>query len=308
MSVIESANNLDDLCRVCGKYSNRMISLFGIRKKGLMLADMLAICTQSNVQRTDRFPSNICNQCLANLEIAFDFIKQVKASEDKFRQILKTNELAKETQSTEYCAPTIKKYVKSECVEQTEIFISCDLPAEPKRRRNLANEIETLTPEIRAYQQEMYERRMHRLFECFMCKEKIISFQDMRRHLRGHNNATPFKCKICSMYFSAQQYEQHLCKGQSVPCDYCSESFQTTKSLLDHLDSDCHVEQHNLHKCPDCSKLFPMVFLLECHRAQHRGPIEKPYVCHICTRAFRVNFLLTKHLATHSDDRRKCID
>lgn len=303
------ARNFNDLCRVCGKNSNKMISLFGIRKKGLTLADMLGICIQSTVQQSDRMPSNVCNQCLANLEIAFDFHKQAKASEERFRQILSMEEPAIETQSIEYCSPhkdsntNNEKCPKLEPIEEPEIFISYNVSTEPKQKQKLPNVIETMAPDIRAYQQEMYERRMRRLFECFMCKAKLKSFIDMRKHLKRHNEATPFKCKICSMHFSAEQYEQHLCKGQSVQCDYCSESFQTTNNLLEHLE--CHSEHHKLHKCQDCSKIFPMVFLLDCHRLQQHRIIEKPYICRICMRAFRLANSLTKHLATHSDDRRK---
>lgn len=314
MSIADTARNLNDLCRVCGKYSIKMMSLFGIRKKGLTLADMLAICTQSNVQRTDRLPSNICNQCLANLEIAFDFHKLVKANEERFRQILSIREPAIEIPSIEYSAPPPKynytnneNCLKLEPVEEPELFISCNVSvSEPHQKRKTTNGMETMTPDtIRAHQQEMRERRKRRLFECFMCKAKLKSFIDMRRHLKNHNEATPFKCKICSMRFSAEHLEQHLCKGQSVQCDYCAESLRTTKSLLEHLE--CHTEYHKLHKCQDCSKIFPMVYLLDCHRAQQHRIIEQPFICRICMRSFRLANTLTKHLATHSDERRKCL-
>lgn len=294
-----------DICRVCAQPSNKMVSLFGIRKKGLMLADMLAICTQSKVVQKDRMPSNICNRCLLNLEVAFDFYKQVKSSEDRFQNLLSIEE--SKSQPIEFdtsVTDEVEQLVKLEVnVEDTEMLLD-QLTPEQKHRRNVTNEDETCPPEMRSYQQEMQERKMQRLFECFLCKKKLKSFKDTRCHLKQHSEATPFKCKVCSMQFSALQFEQHLCKGKHVPCGYCAEFFHTTKSLLDHLE--CHKDQHKLHKCPDCSKIFPMVYLLECHRAQH-GRTEKPYICHICNRGFRVNFLLTKHLTTHSDERRKLI-
>lgn len=308
------AHHFNDLCRVCGRNSKKMISLFGIRKKGLTLADMLSICTQSSVQQTDPLPSNVCDQCLANLEIAFDFHKQVKASEEQFRQILSLDEPIIEISSIAYGPPHTdnsgnnqKCEPKMEPVEETGIFISDNVPPELNQKRKLiANNISTVTPEMRARRQELRERRMRRLFECFMCKAKLRSFVDMRNHLKQHNEATPLKCKICSMQFSAEQYEQHLCKGQSVQCDYCSESFRTTTSLLEHLE--CHNGHHKLYKCLDCSKIFPMVFLLDCHRARQHRIIERPYSCRICMRSFRLANSLTKHRATHSNERRKGIE
>lgn len=308
---LQSPDQFPVLCRVCAKHSNKMINLFGIRKKGLMLAEMLAICTQSNIQQTDQLPSNICNQCLANLEIAFDFYNLVKSNEAYFQKQLTAKNEAPESEPIEFCPLNendIQKHLKVEFNEECAEMVANQKQSDQKRKGHSYGETE-LWKLINGEQlmgsnkdnDDLYTRKMNRLFECFLCKTKLKSFRDTRVHLKRHDEATPFKCKICSMHFSATQYEQHLCKGQSVQCAYCSESFHTTKSLLEHLE--IHKE-HKLHKCSGCSKLFPMMYLLECHQINH-GSLEKPYVCHICNRGFRVNFLLTKHLTTHSDARRK---
>lgn len=307
------SHNFQETCRVCAKISNKMISLFGIRKKGLMLADMLAICTQNKIQRTDLRPSNICHQCLTNLEISFDFYNLVKSSEDRFQRIVSNaNETTTKQPAIENYTPdtgcsVIEQHLKVEFNEESATILSNQTHYEQLRgtNDNLADANDIWKTELNAHRQELYQRRRNRLFECFMCKKKLKTFKDTRYHLKRHREATPFKCNVCSMNFSARQFEQHLCKGQSVQCEYCFDCFQTTTSLLEHLE--CHKEQHNLHKCTDCSKIFSMVYLLECHRNQH-GTVEKPHVCHVCNRGFRVNFLLTKHLATHSDERRKCIN
>lgn len=297
----QEINQFREICRVCAKPANKMVSLFGIRKKGLMLADMLGICTRSKIRQTDRLPQNICNLCLSHLEVSFEFYNQVKSSEDRFQKILLADEERSQPMKCQ-ASNDVEKMVKVEFNEGiTEILVD-EFPQVLKRTRNVMTESEIYTSEQQSYQLEMHERKMRRLFECFLCKKKLKSFKDTRNHLKRHREATPFKCKICAMHFSATQFQQHLCKGQSIQCDYCTAYFQTTQSLLDHLDG--HQEQHQLHKCVGCSKLFPMLFLLECHRAQH-GTIEKPHICNICGRGFRVNFLLTKHLTTHSDERRK---
>lgn len=321
------SDRFNDICRVCAKKSTKMISLFGIRKKGLILAEMLAICTHINVDRqTDFRPSNICSPCLSNLEIAFDFFNLVKSSENSFQKMFAAghgvNEVEK-SQPIEFCTlnvvddvadSIVQKHLKVEFIESNTELIpnqqqQIDMKLERKRRPAKDEPlIEVHHPldigsqqQQQKQQQEMHNRKMNRLFECFLCKAKLKSYTDTRFHLKRHNDATPFKCKVCAMNFSAMQFERHLCRGQSIQCIYCLESFETTISLMGHLE--CHREQHNLHKCNECSKLFPMLWLLECHQVQHRQ-VEKPYVCHICNRGFRVNFALTKHLSTHSDERR----
>ncbi|XP_055321082.1 zinc finger protein OZF-like [Sitodiplosis mosellana] len=307
------SDKFKDICRVCAKKSTKTISLFGIRKKGLILAEMLAICTHIRVDKqTDCRPSNICSPCLSNLEIAFDFYNLVKSSENNFQKMLATHSVNDEekSQAIEFCTlddndSMVQKHLKVEFSEgNAELISNQQQRIEQKRKRRSAPN-ETVEPhqldvDSQQMQQEMHNRKMNRLFECFLCKAKLKSYTDTRVHLKRHYEATPFKCKICAMNFSAVQYERHLCRGQSVQCVYCLESFETTINLMDHLE--CHREQHNLHKCTECSKLFPMLWLLECHQVQHRQ-VEKPYVCHICFRGFRINFALTKHLSTHSNER-----
>lgn len=302
---IEISDKFQQLCRVCAKKSIKMVNLFGIRKKGLMLADILAIFTQTGVRQTDFRPSHICSPCLSSLEAAFDFYNLVKSSENRFQKMLTNAE--EKYQPIEFCTldddcSTVQKDLKVQLSEGNSEL----LPYTQKRKRKLSvNEVvENFELKVSDPQQEMHKRKMNRLFECFLCKAKLKSYKDTRVHLKRHDDATPFKCKVCAMSFSAMQLERHLCRGQSVQCVYCLAPFETTLSLLDHLE--CHKEQHNLHKCTECSKLFPMVFLLDCHQEQHKQ-VEKPYVCHICNRGFRVNFLLRKHISTHSDERRKRI-
>lgn len=303
-----------DTCRVCAKKSTKTMSLFGIRKKGSMLADMLSICTQTSVRQTNFRPSNICNPCLSNLEIAFDFYNQVKLSENNFKIMVSSavttvNEEEKSL-PIEFCTlnddcSIVQKHLKVEFSEGNPQLIPNQRPIEQKRipkPKPIANETIELRQMDVEQQIEMHKRKMNRLFECFLCKAKLKSYNDTRAHLRRHNEATPFKCRVCAMNFSAIQLEQHLCKGRSIQCVYCLESFETTINLLNHLE--CHREQHILHKCTDCSRLFPMIYLLECHQVQHLQ-VEKPYICQICNRGFRVNFALTKHLSTHSNERRK---
>lgn len=312
------SENLNHLCRVCAEPSTSMTSLFNIHNKGLMLADMFAICTQNQIQQTDRYPSNICKQCSENLKIAFDFHTQVKASENRFRHLLtQLDAEIDETKSIEYNIPNSDtNTIHCMKIEAMKV-LPHNLPNEtknpklPKQQQKLAHGIlsEIKAPaELSAYEQGLYvrriRRRMLRQFECFMCKTKFTSFTDMRNHLKQHNDGTPYKCSICLMFFSGPQYEQHLCKGECVQCDYCSESFQTTKTLLEHLN--CHKEQYTFHKCEFCPKLFNMKFLLECHQlAMHRTRIEEPYKCYICRRGFRLSNSLRKHLITHTTERRK---
>lgn len=303
-------NKIGEICRVCAKRSTKTINLFGIRKKGLMLADMLSICAQTKVRASDSRPSNICNGCLSNLEVAFDFYNLVKSSEDKFqKEMTNSNEKQSQSQPVEFCVldddTEIHKEFKLEINEENarEKTYQQQIAYNQNQKTKINDVIENwkmVADNEQKLQQEMYNRKMNRLFECFLCKEKLKSYRDTRVHLKQHNAATPFRCKICSMHFSAQQFELHLCKGQSVKCDYCLNNFQTTQSLLNHLES--HTENY-MHKCADCSKIFPMIYLLECHREQHRQD-EKRYMCHICNRGFKLNFLLTKHLTTHSDARR----
>lgn len=85
-------------------------------------------------------------------------------------------------------------------------------------------------------------------------------------------------CIVCLKQYDEIRMD-HLCIQEgSISCEYCSQSFSTTKPLLDHLES-VHSER-KMYKCLKCSKFFPMEFLKDIHERSHNTTTEQLIIRH----------------------------
>lgn len=306
-------NFFANICRVCGKESSYLMSLFEIGSKVLTVAEMISICTKIEIRKIDHRPLNICMQCKRNLDITFDFYNLVEISENKFQEMLSAqnaelsdiikiesdmniepSEIYQEIEPIVFIDDSIK-FDQSVDVEEDEESIS-------PNNTNSISFTQQINPKKGRKQYSKQKiaatvnRHLKRRFECFLCKAKFKTIRDARAHLEKHNAATPHICSICSMRFSRNLFEQHLCYGKTIQCDYCPSVFSSTIVLLNHLES--HKQQKKLHKCNECPKLFPMEYLMKAHRREHNY-MEKPHICDKCGTRFKAMNFLRKHMETH---------
>lgn len=285
-------SGLSGLCRVCAKNQRVMFDLFDECANGLKLSEMLAFCIQSTITENDDRPNNICSDCVTNLKMSFDFHNLIKSSEELFKQMISVDGL----KSVEaLCVPDSISDPILVDIDTIEMFDNKTEPSESGQSYDKNGTIENPSTA------KVCRKRKHSCFECHMCRWSTQNYKKLRTHMKEHKMATPNKCDICSMWFSNSQFVNHLCRGKSVECEYCPQTFETTLTLLKHLNGH---DKRNLHQCDQCAKHFSMAFLLECHKQQHNG-IEKPFICDICNARFRFNFILKKHIQSHSNERRK---
>lgn len=284
-------SDLSGLCRVCAKNQPILFDLFDECKNGLKLFEMLAFCMQNEITKNDHRPNNICSDCVNNLKITFDFHNLIKSSEQLFKQIVSDEQL----KSNE---PSVSDSISDPISLNVQLFDYKIEPSESDRSTNDNNgSIENPSKKPKT----VCQKRKYDCFECHMCRWTTQNYKKMRTHFKEHKMATPNKCDVCWLWFSNAQFIKHLCKGESVKCEYCPEQFKTTLTLLKHLNGH---NKRNLHQCDQCTKRFSMAFLLECHKQQHNN-IEKLFICDICNARFRFNFILKKHIQSHSNERRK---
>lgn len=143
----------------------------------------------------------------------------------------------------------------------------------------------------------------HKIWECYKCQFRSKRLKYLNVHMREHNEACPNEC-LCGMFFSAEQYSRHLCRGDVIQCEYCVETCTSTVSLLKHLEA--HGTAVLMSKCPHqrCNGLFPMKALLKWHTSIHDSVAFKPHICDICNRGFAKRYNLKEHRTTHFDDKR----
>lgn len=131
-------------------------------------------------------------------------------------------------------------------------------------------------------------------YVCYLCNKKFWALTVLVRHMKQHciapvtcpcvlkknnckvcpaqceNDPSPKgyrkRCSICQTKFHNKcESHSHICNDavKSVRCEYCSDTFESIKYLLEHL-SIMHDDM-NFYKCEKCPKIFSMLALHTFH-------------------------------------------
>lgn len=133
-------------------------------------------------------------------------------------------------------------------------------------------------------------------FECYVCKEPMVSLAEVRMHLPKHDVTPSKKCVICREALTDDQQRFHLCRSgdKIISCEYCPETFVSISSIMNHLEND-HRDKR-IHKCLDCKKYFSMQILMEYHNQLHEKKGKREHICPTCNKAFFESSHLKGHI------------
>lgn len=332
-------------CRICAKESKVMLSLFDVREKKISLAEMIADCTQLTITPNDNRPQNICRKCIQNLTTSHEFCQLAKESEEKFRQMLESQEQAlkaesEESDSSVFAVKTENIQLKEEKCDDSDDNIpdgnemATDEEDDPSKPLTVfvnpadivenQSEVERKIKKVKSNKSSISRKkkkpakrssssrgqimRYGTNWECFKCKVKPSSLGNLRLHLQKHREATPNECTVCGYFFSTPNFNEHLCRGQSVQCQYCPnpELFDSTIKLLKHLEND-HSNQIAVNKCDQflCNKRLPMKTLYDWHLALHNRRFMS-FVCSICGSGYSRLTSYKMHMQSHSETSYLC--
>lgn len=146
-----------------------------------------------------------------------------------------------------------------------------------------------------------YEPKITKIeqFECYICKAKWKTFEELRDHMIHHERN--HKCEICNESLSVIELKSHLCGNErTIDCEYCDKKCTAIVDLMKHLKG-MH-ENQRLYRCNQCPKFFPMTILKEYHIMNH-VEVAKPFACETCLKCFAQKLSLTNHMKRHNAEK-----
>lgn len=83
------------------------------------------------------------------------------------------------------------------------------------------------------------------------------------------------ECNVCQADLSAEELISHLCHVKELECQYCSQLFDATRKLLEHLET-AHDDKQ-FYECDRCARQFATIQLYNIHVNTHS--VEPKYSC-----------------------------
>lgn len=130
----------------------------------------------------------------------------------------------------------------------------------------------------------------------------------LKRHLKSHQDNLVQNCSICNSAFSSTQrlishFDSHHKNAGPISCPYCSEAFDNTLLLKEHLSKKHPVKKHNF-SCRFCSKKFSTRRMCTTHEQSHSEIFK--YQCEICVKKFTTQDDLDDHIKWDHDKVGQC--
>lgn len=283
----------------------------------------------------------ICNHCVKELEISYNFKKKCEQAE----KLLVEEKIKIDTEIKENVEAIPIEIVEEEFEEDEPDNISLSELVDPSENQDLSV----------AKSKKARKAARARNIECEMCDKKYLHFDSLKVHYRReHKNKKSYSCDRCQrQFFIRKQLEDHksqcpkLANDPSKPlpinepakidgeslsfCCHCGKTMGT-RYLSKHIhdihtvrkdeipDLICdlcgekyktrngildHMRRRHLfseYQCHFCREIFTSYGIRRNHEI-HFHTFKYKYECQICSHKFIVNRDFRKHMITHTGEK-----
>jgi hypothetical protein len=297
-------------CRVC-KATETLIDIFAIEDDMRICDIIMKMCNNIRIHERDSLPHMICIGCLGRLRIAYQFFKDVQATDKDLRSKLKRSTKARKTNEKSFVIIDCNEFSESDDDEQNDdedyqasnveeeddTSSGADTDAREKKKARQPRKRAPRKTKGKKAKQELYSttKRLKRDIvyieandssdeknkkreKCKDCNKSFLSKSNLKLHRKNAHQPkeeeAPFKCHVCGRCFKYSiNLTSHMqIHKDSYTCDECGRVFATKTDVKKHA--------LNLHKCSlsyecnKCRRLYCSVKRYQKHRescAEHHA-------------------------------------
>lgn len=239
---------------------------------------------------TDCLPSQICHNCLKELENAYKFRKKCQNVDQVYRKTIHTS-------------PDIKTETADDHHNETLRIIEIE-----SIKTNDETSMETLDTDTNF--DELPDTEIRAMPQLFITRDPVPEFKTVIRKaapkvIRKKKKVRKNKyiyykiCDICGKH--TRNLKSHLdthSSGKSYSCDVCDKKFKFKSGLIIHKSVHDPTPRK---KCEVCGKTFHILAQYRRHFVYHAN--ERKFECETCGKRFNTLDILRVHCRTHTDER-----
>ncbi|XP_048485680.1 zinc finger protein 431 [Plutella xylostella] len=318
--------NMVEACRICMARGAQLSNIFSKALK-TSIKDMIQFCTGLQLDINDGLPSQICDNCLSDLNIAHRFKSVCLTSDETFRKLLLETKVKVEPttedditfessfdgdfEDNKDSTSETKAEIKDEILEAVLSHNAVKTKRKKKKVECLKTELESDTEPTKKGKEEGYQKfkkksegneaklkstKYRRLF-CEPCQLQFSTKQQSDLHKKQVHVGDNWICEICGKVFAHRASHYSHIRSHLPPRFACAHCLYVTwnkhdlvKHVAIHTGDYVTWNKHDLVK----------------HVAIHTG--IKQYQCEFCTNSYFTSSNLTSHIrrSHHSLKNHRC--
>lgn len=292
-------------CRVC-KSAEQLIDIFAIEEEMRICDVIMKICSSVRIHERDFLPHMICLGCLGRLRTAYQFVKEVQATDKELRGKLKRSKSKVRKPSDGFVLIDCNEFSESEGDDlqndDEEYKISEVEEEEESTESGTGSDDSRKPPKKRGQRRSRSKRMKQELFSTAKRLKRDIVFIEADNSSEEKAKKKE-KCKECGKVFSNKnslrlhRKNAHFRSGEDAPfkCHICGRGFKYSINLTSHMQ--IHKESYS---CDECGRVFASKSDVKKHALnQHKCSLS--YECNKCRRLYCSVKRYQKHRESCSD-------
>ncbi|XP_032519313.2 uncharacterized protein LOC116771543 isoform X1 [Danaus plexippus] len=280
---MEPKHEVTNVCRSCSSDDGCVKIFEETDDEGLDVAYKLKVIGGIEIQRSDTLPTQICLQCLQELENAFKFRRQCQEVDKNLRSsssFIKVElQLDDKHHTNEICDGERQNY---------EIEMDRDGVTMATKKKT--------SPQMRPARKVIRRKKVRKseyeyLKVCEVCGKHT---RNLKAHMDVHSKDKCYSCEICEKKFKFKSgLIVHKATHNPTPkktCEVCGKSFHILSQYRRHYAYHANERKYG---CETCGKRFNSLDILKVHARIHTD--ERPFSCSECGKTFRTAGCVGRH-------------